>query len=87
MKKAKLNQSDVIFPYHVNRAMKETKIRDMTFVSLVDDPSFAFITKRPGTKGISGQLIRSIWNAWPVLVVALLLSLHAGVLLWMLVSS
>ena len=54
---------------------------------LVDNPSVVYITKRESVSAIPKRLIRAIWMAWPVLLIALLLSLLSGVLLWFLVST
>jgi hypothetical protein len=58
----------------------------MTFVSLVANPSVVYITKKSSASAIPRKLIAAVWNAWPVLVMALLLSLVSGVFLWFLVS-
>ena len=59
----------------------------MDFVDIVDNPSVVYITKKEKVSAIPKRLILAIWMAWPVLLIALLLSLLSGVLLWFLVST
>ena len=63
-----------------------TEVQRMNFVDIVDNP-VVYITKRESVSAIPRRLIRAIWLAWPVLLLALLLSLLSGVLLWFLVST
>jgi uncharacterized integral membrane protein len=59
----------------------------MNFVTFVENPSVVYITKKESASAIPRKLIGAIWNAWPVLIMALLLSVVSGVLLWFLVSK
>ena len=58
----------------------------MTYVPLLDHLSVDFITKKESVSAIPKRLLHAIFNAWPVLLFALLLSLLSGVLLWFLVG-
>ena len=67
-------------------AEKPKAPKGMNFIDLVDNPSVVYITKKASASAIPRKLVGAIWNAWPVLIFALLLSLLSGVLLWFLVS-
>ena len=75
---------DIALPFSTVDA--EAVEHGMTFVSLVANPSVVYITKKSSASAIPRKLIAAVWNAWPVLVMALLLSLVSGVFLWFLVS-
>jgi hypothetical protein len=76
---------DIVLPY--SSSGEGTKVKDMNFVTFVENPSVVYITKKESASAIPRKLIGAIWNAWPVLIMALLLSVVSGVLLWVLVSK
>ena len=75
---------DIVLPY--SAVSSDASEKGMSFVSLVNNPSVVFVTKKESASAIPRKLISAIWNAWPVLIMALLLSLVSGVFLWFLVS-
>ena len=75
---------DIVLPYG---SSGEGQVKGMSFVSLVAYPSVVYITKKQSAGTIPRKLISAVWNAWPVLIMALLLSLASGILLWFLVNE
>ena len=75
---------DIVLPY--SSSGESTKVQSMHFVSLIKNPSVVYITKKESASAIPRKLIAAVWNAWPVLIMALLLSVVSGVMLWFLVS-
>ena len=75
---------DIVLPYSSG---EEGEVQGMNFVSLVGYPSVVYITKKQSAGAIPRKLISAVWNAWPVLIMALLLSLASGILLWFLVNE
>ena len=76
------DSTDLVLPYS---SKDNVKHHGMEFVSLVSNPSVVYITKKESASAIPRKLIGTILNAWPVLIVALLLSVVSGVFLWFLV--
>lgn len=77
--------SDVVFPFYQENTLKA--VENMSFVALINSPSVVYITKRQSTGGIPMKLLDAIFNSWPVLILAMLLSFMAGIFLWFLVSN
>ncbi|XP_028415864.1 uncharacterized protein LOC114539437 [Dendronephthya gigantea] len=75
------NNIDMVLPYS---GKDDEKIQEMEFVSLVQNPAVVYITKKESAGAIPRKLIGAIWNAWPVMIMALLLSVVSGVVLWFL---
>ena len=75
---------DIVLPY--SSSDERTKVQGMHFVSLIKNPSVVYITKKESARVVRRKFIAAVWNAWPVLIMGLLLSVVSGVVLWFLVS-
>ena len=75
---------DIVLPY--SSSGENTNVQGMHFVSLIKNPSVVYITKKESASVVRRKFIAAVWNAWPVLIIALLLSVVSGVMLWFLVS-
>ena len=56
-------------------------------ISLIPPSSIAFVVPRGKRESYPKKLLMSVFEAWPVLILTILLSLLAGVFLWLLVSG
>ena len=61
---------------------------DMMFIPFVDLHSVMFLAKENSNRGqmLSAHLFRSILNTWPLFLIALMMAVVAGCVVWVLVS-
>ncbi|XP_028415869.1 uncharacterized protein LOC114539440 [Dendronephthya gigantea] len=69
------------FPYIMSAYDKHLNDK---YVSVIKDPSSAFVVKREGWKTMMKRLMLTIYDAWPVLITALLFSWISGMTMWVL---
>ena len=77
--------SHVIYPVIVDK--QEAVSLDHNLISLIPPSSIAFVVPRGNRESFPKKLLMSVFEAWPVLILTILLSILAGVLLWVLVSG
>ena len=77
--------SHVIYPVIVDK--QETLSLDHNLISLIPPSSIGFVVPRGKRESFPKKLLMSVFEAWPVLILTILLSVLAGVLLWLLVSE
>ena len=81
----KARDSHVIFPVIVDK--QEATNEDLNIISLVPPASIAFVVPKGKRESYPRKLLMSVFEAWPVLILTILLSILAGVFLWLLVSG
>lgn len=77
--------SQVIFPVIVDK--QEATDEKLNMISLVPPASIAFVVPKGKRESYPKKLLMSVFEAWPVLILTILLSILAGVFLWLLVSG
>ena len=77
--------SHVIYPVIVDK--EEAGDVDSNLIGLIPSSSVAFVVPRDKRESYPKKLLMSVFEAWPVLILTILLSLLAGVFLWLLVSG
>lgn len=77
--------SHVIYPVIVDK--QEAVSLDHNLISLIPPSSIGFVVARGKRESFPKKLLMSVFEAWPVLILTILLSILAGVLLWVLVSG
>ena len=77
--------SHVIYPVIVDK--QEAVSLDHNLISLIPPSSIGFVVPRGNRESFPKKLLMSVFEAWPVLILTILLSILAGVLLWVLVSG
>lgn len=77
--------SHVIYPVIVDK--QEAGDLDRNLIGLIPSSSSAFVVPRGKRESYPKKLLVSVFEAWPVLILTILLSLLAGVFLWLLVSE
>ena len=77
--------SHVIYPVIVDK--QEAVSLDHNLISLIPPSSIGFVVPRGKRESFPKKLLMSVFEAWPVLILTILLSILAGVLLWVLVSG
>lgn len=77
--------SHVIYPVIVDK--QEAVSLDHNLISLIPPSSIGFVVPRGNKESFPKKLLMSVFEAWPVLILTILLSILAGVLLWVLVSG
>ncbi|XP_046855928.1 uncharacterized protein LOC124449029 [Xenia sp. Carnegie-2017] len=75
---------DLVLPYNADIDDTQHETTNLHFVSLLKKPSVVYVTKRESNRPIPRKMIGAVWNAWPVLIFALLLSIISGVIIWIL---
>ena len=78
-------ESHVIYPVIVDK--QDAGDLDRNLISLIPPSSIAFVVPRGKRESYPKKLLMSVFEAWPVLILTILLSLLAGVVLWLLVSE
>jgi len=81
----KARDSQVIFPVIVDK--QEATNENLNIISLVPPASLAFVVPKGKRESYPKKLLMSVFEAWPVLILTILLSILAGVFLWLLVSG
>jgi len=76
----------VIYPVIVDKQDAAGNL-DHNLISLIPPSSIAFVVPRGKRESYPKKLLMSVFEAWPVLILTILLSLLAGVFLWLLVSG
>ncbi|XP_068674888.1 uncharacterized protein [Montipora foliosa] len=74
--------SHVIYPIIVDK--QEAADMERNLISLMPSTSIAFVVPRGQRESYPKKLLMSVFEAWPVLILAILLSLLAGAFLWFL---
>ncbi|CAH3136821.1 unnamed protein product [Porites lobata] len=74
--------SHVIYPVIVDK--QEAVSLDHNLISLIPPSSIGFVVPRGKRESFPKKLLMSVFEAWPVLILTILLSILAGVLLWVL---
>ena len=77
--------SHVIFPVIVDK--QEATDEKLKMISLIPPASIAFVVPKGKRESYPKKLLMSVFEAWPVLILTILLSILAGVFLWLLVSD
>lgn len=77
--------SHVIYPVIVDK--QDAGNLDHNLISLIPPASIAFVVPRGKRESYPKKLLMSVFEAWPVLILTILLSILAGVFLWLLVSG
>lgn len=75
-------ESHVIYPVIVDK--QDAGDLDRNLISLIPPSSIAFVVPRGKRESYPKKLLMSVFEAWPVLILTILLSLLAGVVLWLL---
>jgi len=78
----KARDSQVIFPVIVDK--QEATNENLNIISLVPPASLAFVVPKGKRESYPKKLLMSVFEAWPVLILTILLSILAGVFLWLL---
>jgi len=73
----------VIYPVIVDKQDAAGNL-DHNLISLIPPSSIAFVVPRGKRESYPKKLLMSVFEAWPVLILTILLSLLAGVFLWLL---
>ena len=81
----KARDSHVIFPVIVDK--QEATNEKLNMISLVPPASIAFVVPKGKRESYPKKLLMSVFEAWPVLILTILLSILAGFFLWLLVSG
>lgn len=76
------SDSQVIFPVIVDK--QEATDEKLNMISLVPPASIAFVVPKGKRESYPKKLLMSVFEAWPVLILTILLSILAGVFLWLL---
>ena len=79
------HNSHVIYPVIVDK--QDATSLDYNLISLIPPTSIAFVVPRGKRESFPKKLLMSVFEAWPVLILTILLSILAGVLVWLLVSG
>ena len=77
--------SHVIYPVLVNK--QDPANEKLNMIGLIPPASTAFVVPKGKRESYPKKLLMSVFEAWPVLILTLLLSVLSGVLLWILVSG
>ena len=77
--------SHVIYPVLVDS--QDAANEKLNMIGLVPPASIAFVVPKGKRGNFPQKLMTSVFEAWPVLILAFLLSILAGVFLWLLVSG
>ena len=77
--------SHVIYPVLVDK--QDAANEKLNMIGLVPPASIAFVVPKEKRESFPKKLLMSVFEAWPVLILTILLSILAGVFLWLLVSD
>lgn len=76
---------EISFPVHGTKYMSQYG-GSYRYVHLIDTPGIAFITVAEPPDSTSFAVMQSIFDCFPLLVIAMSLAFVAGVVIWFLVS-
>ena len=77
--------SQVIYPVLVDK--QDPASDNLNLIGLVPPASIAFVVPKGKRESYPKKLLMAVFEAWPVLILTILLSILAGVFLWLLVSG
>lgn len=76
---------EISFPVHGTKS-KSTHGGSYRYIHLIDTPGIAFITVAEPPDSTAFAVMQSIFDCFPLFVIALCLAFVAGVIIWILVS-
>ena len=77
--------SHVIYPVLVDK--QDAADEKLNMIGLIPPASIAFVVPKGKRESYPKKLLMSVFEAWPVLILTILLSILAGAFLWVLVSG
>ena len=75
----------ITFPIIVPKRDLNSPTYDDLLVSLIPPSGVAFLTRRDAGRNQSKEVLMSVFNAWPALIMVLLFSILAGIVIWIMV--
>lgn len=80
------DSNDLSFPVY-GWKWQDTYAERYRYIPLVESPGFAFLLRQPDTDSPLKAVLKSIFETWPYLLIANMMALTAGGIIWFLVST
>ena len=77
----------ITFPSIVPKRDLNSPSYDDLLVSMIPPSGVAFLTRRDAGRNHAKEVLKSVFNAWPALIMILVFSILAGIVIWVMVCS